>query len=124
MESTEKDYSTLGSVAALIEQTLRHYQCEPAALFLKAGIDIEHINDPAVRFPLTRMQKLWRYAVDETGDPCFGLKGAEYPRPAHLGALGFAWLASSSLRTAFQRLSRYARVINEQLTVEDRKSVV
>jgi len=44
MESTEKDYSTLGSVAALIEQTLRHYQCEPAALFLKAGIDIEHIR--------------------------------------------------------------------------------
>jgi len=57
-------------------------------------------------------------AAKLSGDPYFGLKGAEYSRPAHLGALGFAWLASSSLRTAFQRLSRYARMIQEKLTVE------
>ena len=51
-------------------------------------------------------------------DPYFGLKGSEYFRPAHLGALGFAWLASSSLRTAFERLSRYARIIQEKLTID------
>jgi len=62
-------------------------------------------------------QRMDLKAAELSGDPFFGLKGAEYFRPAHLGALGFAWLASSSLRTAFQRLSRYARMINDKLTI-------
>ena len=107
MESTEKDYSTLGSVAALVEQTRRHYQCEPAVLFLKAGINIEHINDPPARFPLTRMQKLWRYAADETGDPCFGLTAGELLQPAALHGLGLAWLASDTLYDGLARLARF-----------------
>jgi len=112
MESAEKDYSTLGSVAALIEQTLHHYQCEPAALFLRAGIDIERINDPAARFPVTRMQKLWRYAVDETGDPCFGLTAGELLQPAALHGLGLAWLASDTLCDGLARLTRFSRLIS------------
>ena len=74
--------------------------------------------DAGARIPLDRYQRLDVKAAKLSGDPYFGLKGAEYSRPAHLGALGFAWLASSSLRTAFQRLSRYARVIQEKLTIE------
>ena len=118
MESTEKEHSTLGSVAALIEQTLRHYQCEPAALFLQAGIDIERINDPAARFPLTRMQKLWRYAVDETGDPCFGLAAGELLQPAALHGLGLAWLASDTLCDGLARLTRFSRLISTAATVQ------
>jgi AraC-like DNA-binding protein len=74
--------------------------------------------DAGARVPIERYQRLDIKAAELSGDPSFGLKGAEYFRPAHLGALGFAWLASSSLRTAFQRLSRYARVIQEKLTIE------
>jgi AraC-like DNA-binding protein len=57
-------------------------------------------------------------ATELSKDPFFGLKGAEHFRPSHLGALGFAWLASSSLRTALQRMHRYARMIQEKLIVE------
>ena len=122
MESTEEDYSTLGSVAALIEQTLRHYNCEPAALFLKAGIDIERVSDPAARFPVTRMQKLWRYAVDETGDPCFGLTAGELLQPAALHGLGLAWLASDSLYDGLARLTRFSRLITTAATVQLEKT--
>jgi AraC-like DNA-binding protein len=99
-------------------QQLEGYGIDPAPLFREEGIDPEVIFDSGARIPLERYQRLDLKAAELSGDSAFGLKGAEYFRPAHLGALGFAWLASSSLRTAFQRLSRYSRVIQEKLTIE------
>lgn len=51
-------------------------------------------------------------------DPAFGLRAAEYIHPSHLGALGHAWLASSTLRTAILRAQRYSRMYNEQLVMD------
>jgi len=90
---------------------------DPEPLFREEGIDPETLFDAGARVPLERYQRLDLRAAKLSADPYFGLRGAEYFRPAHLGALGFAWLASSSLRTAFERLSRYARVIQEKLTI-------
>lgn len=105
------------ALSALWEQ-LEGYGIDPEPLFREEGIDPELLFDSGARIPIEHYQRLDVKAAELSGDPHFGLKGAEYSRPAHLGALGFAWLASSSLRTAFQRLSRYARVIQEKLTVE------
>jgi len=105
------------ALGALWEQ-LKGYGIDPEPYFREEGIDPDMLFDPGARIPLERYQRLDVKAAELSGDPNFGLKGAEYSRPSHLGALGFAWLASSSLRTAFQRISRYARVIQEKLTVE------
>jgi AraC-like DNA-binding protein len=105
---------TLGS----LWKQLEGYGIDPEPLFESEGIDPEWLFDPGVRIPLEKFQNLHQKALELSGDSCFGLKSAHYSRPAHLGALGFAWLASSSLRTAFQRLSRYAQVIQEKLLVE------
>ncbi len=105
------------ALSALWEQ-LEGYGIDPEPLFREEGIDPEVLFDSGARIPIDRYQRLDVKAAELSGDPYFGLKGAEYSRPAHLGALGFAWLASSSLRTAFQRLSRYAKVIQEKLTVD------
>jgi len=105
------------ALGALWEQ-LKGYGIDPEPLFREKGIDPESLFDEGARVSLEVYQELDVKAAELSGDPYFGLKGAEYTRPAHLGALGFAWLASSSLRTGFQRLSRYARVIQERLTIE------
>lgn len=105
---------TLGS----LWKQLEGYGIDPEPLFRSEGIDPEWLFDSGVRVPLEKFQKLDQKALELSGDPYFGLKSAQYSRPAHLGALGFAWLASSSLRTAFQRLSRYSKVIQEKLLVE------
>ncbi len=97
---------------------LEGYGIDPAPLFREEGIEPELIFDAGARVPVDRYQRLDERAAELSGDPYFGLRGAEYFRPAHLGPLGFAWLASSSLRTAFLRLSRYARVIQEKLTID------
>lgn len=49
------------------------------------------------------------------GDPYLGLKAAKLWHPSTAGSLGYAWLASSSLRAAFERLVRYLRVITDGL---------
>jgi AraC-like DNA-binding protein len=105
------------ALGALWKQ-LEGYGIDPDPVFRDQGIDPEILFDPGARIPLERYQALDIRAQDLSGDPYFGLKGARYARPAHLGALGFAWLASSSLRTAFERLSRYSRVIQDQLRVD------
>jgi AraC-like DNA-binding protein len=105
------------ALGALWKQ-LEGYGLDPRPLFNEHGIDPETLFDAGARIPIDRYQRLDMSAAELSGDPYFGLKGADYFRPAHLGALGFAWLASSSLRTAFQRMSRYARVIQEKLSIE------
>ncbi len=56
-------------------------------------------------------------AVEQSGDPFFSLREADYLLPSHLGPLGFAWLASTSLRSAFQRVQRYIKVLHENMQV-------
>jgi hypothetical protein len=105
------------ALGALWKQ-LEGYGLDPESLFREAGVDPGVLFDQGARVPTERSIRLTIRAAEMAGDPQFGLRAADYFRPAHLGALGFAWLASSSLRTAFERLSRYARVIQEKLTIE------
>ncbi len=109
--------SIFAPTLGVIWKQLEGYGIDPEPLFREEDINPEAMFDPGARIPLVQYQRMDLKAAELSGDPFFGLKGAEYFRPAHLGALGFAWLASSSLRTAFQRLSRYARMINEKLTI-------
>jgi AraC-like DNA-binding protein len=105
------------SLGALWRQ-LESYGIDPEPLFREHGVDPNALFDQGARIPYERAERLNSAAARLSGDPFFGLKSADYFRPAHLGALGFAWLASSSLSTAFERLSRYARVIQEKLIIE------
>lgn len=105
-------HSTIGSVASLIAQALHTYGCDPRPLFSAAGIDMAALADPDSRFPVVQLQELWRLAEEATGDPCFGLTAAHQFQPAALRGLGFAWLASDTLRDAFNRLVRFYRFLS------------
>lgn len=104
------------AVSTLWKQ-IESYKLDPRALFQEAGIDPGLMFDGSARIPRAQIEDLTDRVVSLTGDDLFGIRQADYFRPSHLGALGFAWLASPTLRMALERLSRYARVINEQLTV-------
>jgi AraC-like DNA-binding protein len=109
--------SVFAPVLGALWRQLEGYGIDPDPLFRQEGIDPEALFDAGARIGATQSQRLFHRAARASGDPLFGLKSADTFRPAHLGALGFAWLASSSLRVALQRLSRYARVIQEKLTI-------
>jgi AraC-like DNA-binding protein len=105
------------ALGALWKQ-LEGYGIDPGPLLREEGIDPEALFDAGARVDAARTLRLEQKAAQLSGDPRFGLRSAEYFRAAHLGALGFAWLASASLRAAFERLSRFARVIQDKLTIE------
>ena len=91
---------------------------DPESLFLQHGIKKAAIFDNNARVSGIVVDRIMAAAAEATADPFFGMKEAEYFRPAHLGPLGFAWLASNNLLEAFSRLQRYGRVINDRMSFE------
>ena len=90
---------------------------DPAPLFRKHGIDSSTVFDPGARISYVKLDRVMADAVEQSGDPFFSLREAAYLLPSHLGPLGFAWLASTCLRSAFQRVQRYIKVLHENMQV-------
>jgi AraC-like DNA-binding protein len=104
------------SVSGLWRQ-IEGYGINPAPLFKKYGVQALPPFDPNTRLSSTKLDLLRNDVADQTGDRFFGLREAEYILPSHIGALGFAWLASTSLRSAMERLQRYIQVIHEKTEI-------
>lgn len=104
--------TTLSSAARTIAETLeKHYAIDPKPLFYKAGLEFDQLSVAGSRYRWPEMQALWKIAVEETGDPCFGLYAGRRIRPTSFHALGYSWLASRTLHGSLQRLCRYFHVI-------------
>ncbi len=97
---------------------IEYYGLDPAPLFAAQHIEPKKISDPNARVSKPALQAVWASAAKLIDDPCFGLRAAEFLHPSQLGALGYAWLASTSLRTALKRLSRYVHIIADNLEVD------
>ena len=93
-------------------RVLKEYQVDPAEVFLAAGLDPEPYRDPDSRIGLEEVAKLWAQCERLTNNPCIAFEVGMAMRPATLHALGYAWLASRTLRDALLRLSRYHRLLS------------
>lgn len=111
MSPSEKEISTLSSIAHMVTRALDTYSVDSTAIFNRAGIDLSAIHDPEARIPSRSMQKVWHMAVKVTDDPCFGVTVAKNIQPGALHGLGFSWIASDTLKDALERLARYYRVL-------------
>ncbi|MEM1411377.1 MAG: AraC family transcriptional regulator [Pseudomonadota bacterium] len=100
----------MGTLWRLIES----YDRDPAPYFLDEGLTLTWPVKPGTRLPYETIDSIRARAAADVGDPAFGLRLAECVHPSYLGALGYAVLASNTLRTAFDRIHRYVRVLNEQ----------
>lgn len=63
------------------------------------------------RIPFETVDALLSGILGQLPDSCAGLRAARCWHPSDLGALGYAWLASSTLRRALERLVRYEKVL-------------
>ena len=70
------------------------------------------------RYPDENLLALWRLALARTHDECIGIKVAVHIHPTTLHALGFAWLSSSTLLDALQRLVRFYRIVTDMERLE------
>ncbi|MCI0505709.1 MAG: AraC family transcriptional regulator [Gammaproteobacteria bacterium] len=110
--------TTISSWVLLIAETLKSYGVDYRQLFRQAGMDAAHLSDQNARFDFFSVTRLWDLALEKTQDPCFGLVAVNHWHPTSLHALGFSWMASPSLKDAFERLQRYIRIVNNAAAVD------
>ncbi len=110
--------TTVTSWARLLHGALGRNGLDADAMFRRAGLDPAKLEQPGARYSLERIQALWRMAVAETRDEDFGLEAAHCWHPTSWHALGYAWLASVTLRDAFERMMRYGRLVTDALVIE------
>lgn len=101
----------------LLWKYLESVDINPEPLYKKAGINPELLLNPNARISISRVDALWQLAAGEIEDPCFAIDMADFWHPSMMGALGYAWLASSTLRRAFKRSVRYIHVVTEDLNL-------
>jgi AraC-like DNA-binding protein len=110
--------TTISTWAYLVWEALQDLGHDPRLVFERAGLDPARLADPNARYPQSHMHKLWCEAGDVTNDPCFGLEAGRRWKPTTFHALGFAWLASSTLHDALERLTRYIHVVNSSVKAQ------
>lgn len=83
-------------------------------LFRDAGIEPEIRKDATARVPAEKIDDFLWHARQQSQDDAFSFSLARNLHPSFMGALGYAWLTSATLRKAFTRLQRYAQMLNDQ----------
>ncbi len=108
----------IASYARSIASALEQRGIEPAGVFEKANVPMYNTVDPLRRMTNAEVSALFRESVKATGDPCFGLFVAEAFHISQLHALGFALLASTTIRDFCLRLQNFYRLASQNLEFE------
>ncbi|MGD8887940.1 MAG: AraC family transcriptional regulator [Desulfobacterales bacterium] len=114
-------YSHLATATNILWKLIEANGHDPEGLYRHAGIDPDLLNKPGARVPYASVNQIWAKASEIISDPCFGLKTDKFWHPSYIHALGYAWLASHTLREALNRFVRYLRIVSEKsfLKLED-----
>ncbi|MEH6564920.1 MAG: AraC family transcriptional regulator [Halopseudomonas sp.] len=111
MEHAER--TTSAGWARAIVLALDGEGVDAAELFAELGVDEAVLADPDGRIAQDQMTRLWRRAVEITGDPAIGLSMAQTLRPGHFSVVGYAMMSSRTLLEGFGRVIRYQRILAE-----------
>ena len=93
------------------------YGHDPQSVFARVGLTHDMLLDQGARISHKTVDRLWAAATQVVNDPCFGLRAVEFWHPSHFNALGYAWLASCTLRQALNRLNRYVHILSQATDV-------
>ena len=113
MKKQSVDVTHLLSPVDILWNILIDYGYDAESVFLEEGIDREMMLKPGMRITHARADSLLSKLNGLIDDPCWGLRGVKFWHPSHFNALGYAWLASGTLREALNRAVRYAHLIGE-----------
>ena len=120
LKSREEVYvikSGLSGWALAIAHTLDSEGIPYQPVFRKVGMDPAFLTEGRNRYSQESISRLWRVAIQETGDPYFGLRLAKHIRPSTFHVVGYAMSCSVTLGAALQRFARYAKLISSSATI-------
>lgn len=114
-------FTSIATFSEAIARTIEKYQIDSGDLFSSVGMDREPYRDPDARIPIANMAQVWDEAERLSGNPCFGFEVGMGLHPTNFHAVGYAWLASASIREALERLVRYQRLLSTgaEMSFED-----
>jgi AraC-like DNA-binding protein len=99
------------------EPTAATYFMRPLSRALRArGLTIERADSGRATY--AQAVEIWNDAVARSGCAEIGLEAAKQREVGDYGALEYATRTSASLRAAFERISRYHRLLNDRARVE------
>jgi AraC-like DNA-binding protein len=95
----------------------KDFGLDPAELFKEAGIDPRLRLDVNARVKAAQYDYLIWIEKQKSHDDAFAFHLVENLHPSYLGVMGYAWMTSASLRKAFQRMGRYARLLADEVII-------
>ena len=115
--SNSSNPSTIAAYAFAISTALEHCGIDPQAIFDKCGVPTQTTTDPMLRLTNDEIGRLFKASVEATSDPSFGILVGQSMHPGNLHALGYALMASTSLRDYAQRLSDYYKIVSQSAEI-------
>ena len=110
--------TTIASWLLVICKTLTELYVDPNTALRPLGLEKLGIEqNPNQRISIKTMTQLWRNIVKLTGRQDIGFLVAQRVNPQHLRGLGFAILASETLRDCFNRIAKYSDSISDSVDV-------
>ena len=109
--------SVFAPTMIILWKTIESYGIDPEPLFAAENIKPKLPIDPSMRMPYEKIDRIRAKAFELCNDEAIGIRAASVYSASHLGALGYAWQASMTLRNAFTRLERFIRVVNDKAVV-------
>jgi AraC-like DNA-binding protein len=83
-----------------------------------SGIDATFPVSSDDRVAGSKVERLWRIAIERTGDTVIGLHMAETYNPGALDILGYVILSCRTVGEVLEKFARYARLLNDGMRVE------
>ena len=108
--------TAIATAGRILWRMLERRGIDPAPLFKEEGLDPGSLDNPLVRYPVKEATRVWMRAAEMLDDPAFGLTIANVWQPSDFHALGCAFMASSTLRDALNRLLRYNPVVYDVIS--------
>lgn len=115
---TPRETTVAASVVADMLQYLAMRGVSTDVALRAAGMDPTFPVSPDERVPGSRVERLWSFSVDRTGDPLIGLHMAESYNAGALDILGYVILSCRTVGDALDRFARYVRLLNDGMRVE------
>ncbi len=115
--NTPSNPSTIAAYAFAIATALEQSGVDPQGIFDRCNVSLQTTTDPMLRLTNIEISRLFKAAVEATGDPTFGLQVGQSMHPGNLHALGYALMASTSLRDYAQRLVNYYKIVSQSANI-------
>ena len=107
-----RDLTALVTTTEAAARVLAKYQIDPAEFFVGLGLDPAPYADPDARLDLATIVRLWSELTRQTRNPEIGFEIGMAVSATNLHAVGYACLASRTVREVLERLVRYHRMLS------------